>query len=109
MKSHQKDQVLQLLLKKNKIKGIITDGDIRRMLEKYNEINNISAEKIMTKNPIAREKNFLASKAKKLMNKKISTSEEEENERGKMIIHAEQLPDNGIGDKETPSNTTKYT
>ena len=40
------------------------------MLEKYNEINNISAEKIMTKNPIAREKNFLASKARKLMNKK---------------------------------------
>ena len=59
-----------VVLKKNKIKGIITDGDIRRMLEKYNEINNISAEKIMTKNPIAREKNFLASKARKLMNKK---------------------------------------
>ncbi len=59
-----------VVVKKNKIKGIITDGDIRRMLEKYNEINNISAEKIMTKNPIAREKNFLASKARKLMNKK---------------------------------------
>ena len=59
-----------VVVKNNKIKGIITDGDIRRMLEKYNEINNISAEKIMTKNPIAREKNFLASKARKLMNKK---------------------------------------
>ena len=59
-----------IVVKKNKIKGIITDGDIRRMLEKYNEINNISAEKIMTKNPIAREKHFLASKARKLMNKK---------------------------------------
>ena len=59
-----------VVVKKNKIKGIITDGDIRRMLEKYNEINNISAEKIMTKNPVTREKNFLASKARKLMNKK---------------------------------------
>ena len=59
-----------IVVKKNKIKGIITDGDIRRMLEKYNEINNISAQKIMTKNPIAREKNFLASKARKLMSKK---------------------------------------
>ena len=59
-----------VVVKKNKIKGIITDGDIRRMLEKYNEINNISAEKIMTKNPISREKNFLASKARKLMSKK---------------------------------------
>ena len=59
-----------IVIKKNKIKGIITDGDIRRMLKKYSEINNISAEKIMTKNPISREKNFLASKARKLMSKK---------------------------------------
>ena len=59
-----------IVIKKNRIKGIITDGDIRRMLKKYSEINNISAEKIMTKNPISREKNFLASKARKLMSKK---------------------------------------
>jgi len=59
-----------IVIKKNKIKGIITDGDIRRMLKKHNEINNISAEKIMTKNPISREKDFLASKARKLMSKK---------------------------------------
>jgi len=59
-----------IVIKKNKIKGIITDGDIRRMLGNFNQIKNISAEKIMTKNPITREKSFLATKAKKLMSKK---------------------------------------
>ena len=59
-----------VVVKKNKIKGIITDGDLRRMLQTFNEIKNISAEKVMTKNPITREKNFLASKARKLMRKK---------------------------------------
>ena len=59
-----------IVIKKDKIKGIITDGDIRRMLGNFNQIKNISAEKIMTKNPITREKSFLATKAKKLMSKK---------------------------------------
>ncbi|MFT3902595.1 MAG: KpsF/GutQ family sugar-phosphate isomerase [Niabella sp.] len=31
--------------------GIITDGDLRRMLEKGIDINTLTAEKIMTKNP----------------------------------------------------------
>ena len=59
-----------IVIKKDKIKGIITDGDIRRMLGNFNQIKNISAEKIMTKNPITREKSFLATKAKKLMSRK---------------------------------------
>jgi len=59
-----------IVVKKNKIKGIITDGDLRRMLQAYNKIKDISAEIVMTKNPIIREKNFLASQARKLMNKK---------------------------------------
>ena len=59
-----------IVIKNNKIVGIITDGDIRRMLQKFDEIKHISAEKIMTKNPIKKDKNFLASKARKLMSKK---------------------------------------
>ena len=57
-------------MKKKKIAGIITDGDIRRMLQKFDKIKNISAEKIMTKDPIKKENDFLASKARKLMSKK---------------------------------------
>ena len=59
-----------IVVKNKKITGIITDGDIRRMLQKFDEIKNIFAEKIMTKNPIKKEKNFLASNARKLMSKK---------------------------------------
>ena len=36
----------------NEIVGIITDGDIRRMLEKQNDISSLTAKNIMTKNPI---------------------------------------------------------
>ena len=35
----------------NKVVGVITDGDLRRMLEKSNTIENITAEKILTSNP----------------------------------------------------------
>lgn len=35
----------------NKIIGIITDGDIRRMLSKTTEINNLTAKDIMSSNP----------------------------------------------------------
>ncbi len=59
-----------IVIKNKKIVGIITDGDIRRMLQKFDEIKHISAEKIMTKNPIKKQKTFLASKARKLMSKK---------------------------------------
>lgn len=40
------------VIENNKIVGIITDGDIRRMLEKYEMIHTIKARDIMGKNPI---------------------------------------------------------
>ncbi len=39
------------VLKGNEIKGIITDGDIRRMLEKTTDLSSIKANDIMTVNP----------------------------------------------------------
>jgi arabinose-5-phosphate isomerase len=39
------------VIKDDKIIGIITDGDIRRMLSKTTEINNFQAKDIMGKNP----------------------------------------------------------
>ena len=35
----------------NKVLGIITDGDLRRMLERNDNIKNITAEDILTRNP----------------------------------------------------------
>jgi arabinose-5-phosphate isomerase len=45
----------------NKLIGIITDGDLRRLLEKSVEIDNLIAEEIMTANPKCLEPEYLAS------------------------------------------------
>ena len=39
------------VIKGKKLIGIITDGDLRRMLEKNFEINHLKASDIMSKNP----------------------------------------------------------
>jgi arabinose-5-phosphate isomerase len=41
--------------------GIITDGDLRRLLEKTMDIKNLQAAQVMTKNPKTITKEFLAS------------------------------------------------
>lgn len=46
---------------KGKLSGIITDGDLRRTLEKSLDIHNLSAKDIMTKNPKTISKEYLAS------------------------------------------------
>jgi arabinose-5-phosphate isomerase len=53
--------------KKGKMAGIITDGDLRRMLQKHVKIDNIKAEDIMTKNPKTIAKEELAINAFNLM------------------------------------------
>jgi len=47
----QKRLGVTAVVEKNEIVGIITDGDIRRMLEKHDTISEIIAKDIMTKNP----------------------------------------------------------
>lgn len=56
-----------VIIEKNKILGIITDGDIRRMLQKNIDINKIKAGDIMTKNPKTIPANALAVSALKIM------------------------------------------
>ncbi len=51
----------------NKLKGIITDGDLRRMLQKGNDINNLCAGDIMTPTPQTISKDTLAAKALSIM------------------------------------------
>ena len=52
-----------VVLDGNKISGLITDGDLRRMLEKGTDINNLIAFDIMTENPKCISKNTLAAEA----------------------------------------------
>lgn len=44
----------------HQIKGIITDGDIRRMLEKYTDLTDLTAGEIMNSNPKTVDKDTLA-------------------------------------------------
>ena len=56
------------------LSGIITDGDLRRLLEKTMDVKHLVATDIMSKNPKVTEKDYLASFALQLMeNHKITS------------------------------------
>lgn len=58
-----------VLNENNHVVGVITDGDLRRMLEKGNNLNNIRAFEIMGKNPKTIEADALAVEALDQMRK----------------------------------------
>ncbi len=55
------------VLDNSTVVGMITDGDLRRMLEKYEKVENLKARDIMTKSPKTISKNELAINAFNLM------------------------------------------
>jgi arabinose-5-phosphate isomerase len=56
------------------LKGVITDGDLRRLLERTLDIKDLKAKDIMTKNPKVMRDHYLASFAlQKMENYKITT------------------------------------
>lgn len=77
--------------------GIITDGDLRRMLEKNTEIGNIQASDIMTQNPVTISKDAYAVRALNIMQHKNITQLIVE-ERGKVIgfVHLHDILKEGI-------------
>tara|TARA_B100000900_G_scaffold131723_1_gene111449 strand:+ start:2220 stop:3173 length:954 start_codon:yes stop_codon:yes gene_type:complete len=56
--------------KKGKLCGLITDGDIRRVLEKHENINGLKATNVMTNKPVKVDEDMLAYDALKLMQSK---------------------------------------
>ena len=58
----------------NKTKGIVTDGNIRRVSQKNSNFQKLLVKEIMTKKPISVDKNELAAKALSIMNSKKITS-----------------------------------
>ncbi|MBI5750476.1 MAG: KpsF/GutQ family sugar-phosphate isomerase [Nitrospinae bacterium] len=56
------------------LKGIVTDGDLRRLLEKRRDIFEITAAEIMSKNPKTIDKDELAAKALQIMEQYSITS-----------------------------------
>jgi arabinose-5-phosphate isomerase len=52
-----------VVVENTQILGIITDGDIRRMLEKYSNLQDLTARDIMSKNPKVVDREMLAIEA----------------------------------------------
>lgn len=66
---------LAVVIDKNKIAGIITDGDLRRAMDKYTaKIFSIPAKSIMTPKPLSIDKKMMMADAEELMNKHKITS-----------------------------------
>jgi arabinose-5-phosphate isomerase len=79
------------------IKGIITDGDLRRMLEKNIDLHKIKASDIMSKNPKTIDVKNLAVNALELMrNHNITSILVTENNKYKGVIHLHDLLKEGI-------------
>jgi arabinose-5-phosphate isomerase len=79
------------------IAGIITDGDLRRMLEKNVALDNVTAKDIMSANPQTIAQNKLAIDALDIMRKKnISQLLVVNNEKYAGIIHLHDLVREGI-------------
>ena len=98
----QKKLGIVVILKNKFIKGIFTDGDLRRELKNNTKYNSL--DKLMTKDPFAVNENMPASKALAIMNEKKITSLlvvsdkdlKESNKILKGIIHIHFLLQNGI-------------
>ena len=54
--------------------GIITDGDLKRIAQKYDKFQNLVLKKVMKKNPLSVEKDTLAATALSIMNTRKITS-----------------------------------
>jgi len=56
------------------IKGIITDGDLRRALFNYDSLDGVTAEKVMSRNPVLIKESEMFSDAENIMLKACITS-----------------------------------
>jgi arabinose-5-phosphate isomerase len=77
--------------------GIVTDGDIRRMLEKYDDFSFLKIQDIMSKNPKQINHDALAAEALELMRKNnINQLLVTDSDQYKGIIHIQELIREGI-------------
>ena len=86
------------IVENNKVLGIITDGDIRRMLQKNININDLKAKDIMTLSPKTISQNALAVEALKKMKENNINQLLVEDKQGKYIgmIHIHDLLKEGL-------------
>ncbi len=85
------------VMQDNKVVGIVTDGDIRRMLNKYDNISALTAKDIMTTAPKTIEADILAVKAMELLKQHgISQLLVVQDNEYKGVIHIHNLINEGI-------------
>lgn len=86
------------VIKQGKLTGIITDGDLRRMLTKNADIKEIKAHQIMTKNPITVNESMMAVEALDLLEAKkitqVLVTDDDNNYIG--VVHLHDLLKEGI-------------
>ena len=88
---------IAVVLEKNKIVGVITDGDLRRQLLKSQDISKVKANEIMSKNPKIINKNLLATEALLIMKtNKISQLIVAEKNKYVGVLHIQSLIKEGI-------------
>lgn len=81
----------------NRIIGIITDGDLRRMLEKGQDISNVTAKDIMTTNPKTIHSSMLAVDALQIMRQNnITQLLVVDNDEYKGVVHLHDILNEGI-------------
>ena len=81
----------------DKIVGIITDGDLRRMLSKVDNIAGLTAKEIMTKNPKLINNDAMAIEAMELMDRYgITQILAHDNGRYTGVVHIHNLSKEGI-------------
>ena len=91
-----------VIIKNKYIKGLVTDGDLRRELKNHSKHNNLN--KFMTRTPLVVNENMPAAKALAIMNEKKITSLlvvsdndlKKNNKILKGIIHIHLLLQNGV-------------
>ncbi len=85
------------VVENDKIMGIITDGDLRRMLTKAPTINGLTAKDIMSVNPKKIDNNAMAVEAIEMMDKNgITQLLAEENGKYAGVVHIHNLTKEGI-------------
>jgi arabinose-5-phosphate isomerase len=88
---------ITIVTENDEILGVITDGDLRRMLLNDNDVSKITAQEIMSKKPKSIEKNSLAKVAMKILkDNNIGQLVVTENGKYYGIIDLHTLLDEGI-------------
>ena len=90
--------VLVIINSEGITKGVFTDGDLKRLIKKRNNIENLKIKNFMSKNPFSVDENTLASDVLSQMNRRKITSvciyNKENKKKTIGILHIHNLIDN---------------